>query len=147
MVLTHKKRWKERVNRMKWWKMDWNYRSPRRKVRGITEDTEWGTGIAQWYSTGLRAGWSVVPVPAEDRNFYLHHRVQTGSGTHPTFYPMVLGAVSVWGNAAGTWRRPITSISCRGQECVELYLHSPNTPPWRGAQLKHRDSFTFTLSL
>jgi len=21
-------------------------------------------------------------------------------------------------------------------ECVELYLHSPNTPSWRGAQLK-----------
>jgi hypothetical protein len=28
---------------------------------------------------------------------------------------------------------------------VELYLHSPNTPSWRGAQLKHRDNFTFTL--
>jgi len=26
---------------------------------------------------------------------------------------------------------------------VELYLHSPNTPPWCGAQLKHRDDFTF----
>jgi hypothetical protein len=25
----------------------------------------------------------------------------------------------------------------------ELYLHSPNTPPWRGAQLKHRDIFNF----
>jgi len=28
---------------------------------------------------------------------------------------------------------------------VELYLHSPNTPSWRGAQLKHRDTFTFTF--
>jgi hypothetical protein len=26
---------------------------------------------------------------------------------------------------------------------VELYLHSPNTPSWRGAQLKYRDNFTF----
>jgi len=26
---------------------------------------------------------------------------------------------------------------------VELYLHSPNTPSWRGTQLKHRDDFTF----
>jgi hypothetical protein len=26
---------------------------------------------------------------------------------------------------------------------VELYLNSPNTPSWRGAQLKHRDNFTF----
>jgi len=24
--------------------------------------------------------------------------------------------------------------------------HSPNTPSWRGAQLNHRDSFTFTFS-
>jgi hypothetical protein len=23
--------------------------------------------------------------------------------------------------------------------------HSPNTPSWRGAQLKHRDDFTFSL--
>jgi hypothetical protein len=26
---------------------------------------------------------------------------------------------------------------------MELYLHSPDTPSWRGAQLKHRDNFTF----
>jgi hypothetical protein len=30
---------------------------------------------------------------------------------------------------------------------VELYFHSPNTPSWRGAQLKHRDNFTFTFTL
>jgi len=30
------------------------------------------------------------------------------------------------------------------EECLELYLHSPNTPSWRGAQLKkHRDNFSF----
>jgi hypothetical protein len=27
--------------------------------------------------------------------------------------------------AAGAWRRPLTSIQKRGQECLELYLHSP----------------------
>jgi hypothetical protein len=26
---------------------------------------------------------------------------------------------------------------------VELYLHFPNMSSWRGAQLKHRDNFTF----
>jgi hypothetical protein len=31
------------------------------------------------------------------------------------------------------------------KECVELYLHSPNTPSWRGAYLKHRDNCTFNL--
>jgi hypothetical protein len=29
---------------------------------------------------------------------------------------------------------------------VDLYLHSPRTPLWRGAQLKHRDNFTFTFT-
>jgi len=31
---------------------------------------------------------------------------------------------------------------------VELYIHSPNTPSLRGAQLnkKHRDNFTFTYT-
>jgi len=35
--------------------------------------------------------------------------------------------------------------SAEVKEYVELYLHFPNTPPWRGAQLKHRDNFTFCL--
>jgi hypothetical protein len=29
---------------------------------------------------------------------------------------------------------------------VELYLNSPNTPSWRGAQGEHRDNFTFTVT-
>jgi hypothetical protein len=33
--------------------------------------------------------------------------------------------------------------SAEVKEWVELYLHSPNTPSWRGAQLKHRYNFTF----
>jgi hypothetical protein len=32
------------------------------------------------------------------------------------------------------------------KEWVELYLHSTNTLSWRGAQLKHRDNFTFTVT-
>jgi hypothetical protein len=32
------------------------------------------------------------------------------------------------------------------KECVELYFHFPNTPSWRGAQLKHRDNFTMKLT-
>jgi hypothetical protein len=37
--------------------------------------------------------------------------------------------------------------SAEVKELVELYLHSPNTPSWRGAQLqkKHRDYFMFTF--
>jgi hypothetical protein len=33
--------------------------------------------------------------------------------------------------------------SAEVKECVELYLHA-SMPSWRGAQLKHRDNFTFT---
>jgi hypothetical protein len=28
---------------------------------------------------------------------------------------------------------------------VDLYIHSPNTPSWRGSHLKHRNNFTFYL--
>jgi hypothetical protein len=31
------------------------------------------------------------------------------------------------------------------EEWVELYLHFPFTPSWRGAQLSYRDNFTFYL--
>jgi hypothetical protein len=37
--------------------------------------------------------------------------------------------------------------SAEVKECVELYLHSPNTPSWRGAQLNHRDNFNFIRCL
>jgi hypothetical protein len=56
-------------------------RRRRRKVRV-------GTGIAQWYSAGLRAGWSGVRVPIVGGNLSLHPRAQTGSGTHPASYTM-----------------------------------------------------------
>jgi hypothetical protein len=42
---------------------------------------------------------------------------------------------------------PLTSIYCRGQEYLELYLHSPNTPSWRGAQLKKSTGTTLPLLL
>jgi hypothetical protein len=32
------------------------------------------------------------------------------------------------------------------KEWVELYLHSANTPSWRGTWLKHRGNFTFTFT-
>jgi hypothetical protein len=47
------------------------------------------------------------------------------------------------GKAAGAWSWTLTSIWCRGHECVELYLHSP----LRFIALclvMHRDNFTFT---
>jgi hypothetical protein len=48
--------------------------------------------------------------------------------------------------AAGAWSWP-PPASPEVKEWVELYPHSPNTPSERGAQLKHRDNFTFTFPL
>jgi hypothetical protein len=98
-----------------------------------------GARIAQWYSAGLRAGWPGVWIQGETGNFSVHYRVQTGSGANPASYWM-----DTTGKAAGGWSWPLTSIHCRCQECVELYLHFPTTPSWCDAQLKYRDKFTCT---
>jgi len=37
----------------------------------------------------------------EARNFYLHHRVQNGSGIHPASYPMGTGGSIPVSKAAG----------------------------------------------
>jgi hypothetical protein len=63
--------------------------------------------------------------PAEAGNYSPHHSVQNGSGAHPASYPMGTRGSFPGGKAAGAWSWPLTSIYCRGQECVELYLHSP----------------------
>jgi hypothetical protein len=36
-------------------------------------------------------------------------------------------------------------VSAEVKECVELYLHSPNTPAWRGAQLRSSTGKTLPL--
>jgi hypothetical protein len=58
----------------------------------------------------LWAGWSRVQVPAGVWYFSLHHRVQTGSGVHPTSYPMGTRGSFPEDKAAGVWSWPLTSI-------------------------------------
>jgi hypothetical protein len=109
----------------------------------MNESRDSSVGIAPGY--GLDDRGSRVSFPAGDRNFSLHHRGQNGSGVHPASYP---------GGTRGSFRgvkRPGGEAdypppsSAEVKEWVELYLHSPNTPSWRGVQLKHRDNFTFTF--
>jgi hypothetical protein len=64
----------------------------------------------QWYSAGLRTGWSVARVPAGAGNFSLHHRVQTGSGAHPSSYAIGSKGSFPVDKAAGKWSWPFTSI-------------------------------------
>jgi hypothetical protein len=86
-----------------------------------------------------------VRFPAGAGNFSLH-RVQTGSGAHPASYPMGNRGFFLGVKRPGreTYHSPPSSAEVK--ECVELYLHSPSTPSWLGAQLKHRDNFTFTFT-
>jgi hypothetical protein len=94
---------------------------------------------------GLDDRGSKVRFPEGVGNFSLHHRLQNGSAADPASYPMgtrgsFLG-VKRLGREADHW--PPSSAEVK--EWVELYLHSANTPSWRGAKLrkKHRDKFTF----
>jgi hypothetical protein len=102
-------------------------------------------GIALDY--GLDDRGSRVRFPAGAGNFSLHHRVQNCSGAHPASYPMGTRGCFPGGKAAGSWTDRSPPSSAEVKEWVELYLSSPSTPPWRGAQLKHRDNLAFTFYL
>jgi hypothetical protein len=79
-------------------------------------------------------------------NLVYTHPVQNGSGAHPASYPMGTRALSLGVKWPGREADHLPPSSAEVKELVELYLHSPNTPPWRCAQLKHRDNFTFPLT-
>jgi hypothetical protein len=67
----------------------------------------------------------------------------------PTQPPVqwVPGALSLGVMRPGLEADHSPPFSAEVKEWVELYFHSSNTPSWRGAQLKHRDNFTFYLYL
>jgi hypothetical protein len=100
-------------------------------------------GIALGY--GLDDRGSMIRFPAGAGNFSLHHRVQNGSGAQLAFYPMGTRGSFLGVKWPGREADHSPPSSAEVIEWVELYLHSPNTNSWRGAQLKHRDNFTFYL--
>jgi hypothetical protein len=65
----------------------------------------------------------------------MFHRVQNGSGVHTASYPM-----GTRGSFPGV-KRPgrevdhLPQSSAEVKECVELYLHYPNTSSWHGGYL------------
>jgi hypothetical protein len=87
-------------------------------------------GIALDY--GLDDWGSRVRFPAGAGNFSLHHRVQNGSGAHSASYPMGTRGSFPGVKRSGRKADHSPPSSAEVKECVELYLHSPNTPPWRG---------------
>jgi hypothetical protein len=106
-----------------------------------TNDVMWGTVITQWY----RAGRSYIRIQARAENFS-HHCIQTGSGAHLASYPMRTRAFpSGWSDRIvklTTHLHLVPKSRMRGATPPLL-----NTPSWRGAQLQHRDNFTFHLTM
>jgi hypothetical protein len=69
--------------------------------------------------------------------------VQNGTEAHLASPPM--GTRGSFPGAKVADHSPPSSVEVK--EWMELYIHSPNTPSWRGAQLKHRVNFTFTITV
>jgi hypothetical protein len=65
--------------------------------------------------------------------------------THPLIQ-WIPGALSLEVKRQGREADHSPPSSAEVKECAELYLHSPSTPSWRGAQLKkHRENIVFTF--
>jgi hypothetical protein len=57
----------------------------------------------------------------------------------------VQGPLSVGVKRPGREADHSSPSSAEVKEWLELYIHSPNTPSWLGAYLKHWDNFSFTF--
>jgi hypothetical protein len=98
----------------------------------VMKSRDSSVGIALDY--GLNDRGSRVRLSAGAGNFSLYHLSNGYQGLFP------------WGvKRPGREADHSPPSSAEVKECVELYLHSPNTPSWRDAHLKHRDNFTFTF--
>jgi hypothetical protein len=68
--------------------------------------------------------WMTARVPTRAGNFPLHHRVHTGSGTHPASYPLSLG---IWQPEREADHSPPSSAEVNN---AWSYTSTPNTPSW-----------------
>jgi hypothetical protein len=92
-------------------------------------------------------GWTIGVLDFDSRwglgifLFTTASRTALGPTQHPIQW--VPGALSLGVKRQGREADHSPPCSVKVKECVELYLHSCNTPSWRGAQLKHRDKFIY----
>jgi len=77
-----------------------------------------------------------VQLPAEAGNFSLRHHVQTGSGAHPTSYPMGTGDSFLGVKWLGSEADHSPPSSAKVKECMELYMSL--------CLVKHRDNSTLS---
>jgi hypothetical protein len=84
-------------------------------------------------------------VPLSIRHIW--HHVQTSSGAHQLPVQWVLEALSLGVKQPDHEADHSPPSSAKVRECMELYLHCPNTSSWCGAYVKHRNNLTFTLQM
>jgi hypothetical protein len=111
--------------------------------RDSSPECDSSVGIA--LGCGLDDRGSRVRFPAGAGNFYLHHRVQNGSGAHAAFYPMGTRDSFPGGKAAEAWLWPLYLVQ-RSRICGA----TPPLPQYvfmAWCLVKHRDNFTFTFLL
>jgi hypothetical protein len=73
--------------------------------------------------------------------------VSMGVVIHPASYPMGTRDSFPGGKAAGAWSWPLTSISCRGQECVESCASTPQYVFMAWCLVKHRGLWRLSIFL
>jgi hypothetical protein len=97
-------------------------------------------GIALDYGLDDRGSRVRFSVGAGNFSFTTASRTALGPTQPPI--KLVRGALSVGVERSCRKADHSHPSSAEVKERVELYLHSPNKPSWRGVQLKHRDNFT-----
>jgi hypothetical protein len=90
------------------------------------------------------SGWSGIQVPAGAGNFSLTTVSRPALGSTQPPIQWVAGTLFLGVKRPGREADHSSLSSVEVKECVELYHHSPSTPSWRGAQLKHRDNLKAT---
>jgi hypothetical protein len=113
-------------------------------IRNESRDSSVGIALG----CGLDDRGSRVRFPAGAGNFSLNTASRTALGPTQPPTPWIPGALSLGvkrPEREADHSHP-SSAEVEVKKWVELYLHSPNTPSRRDAELKkHRDNFTFYL--
>jgi len=85
-------------------------------------------------------------IPGKGKDISLRHHFRPALVTTQPPIQWVHGAISPRVKPPGREADQSPPSTVEVKESVEPYVHSPNTPSWHGAQLKHRDNFIFTFT-
>jgi hypothetical protein len=81
-------------------------------------------------------------IPGGGRDFFLRHRVRTGSGAHPASYPMVTGGYLTGFKRPG---RETDNSRTSSAEVKNAWSYASTPHVMARYLVKYKDNFTFTL--